>query len=182
MVERYEQTLSAKDAKGVAHGFQVLRWSTNEAEMRLAQPLNDHYRNANVRVAISASLINRVLPDEHATVENVDDVIHSARVSGHSQTSSRLRVFLVPDRWQWRLGLEAKGDVAAQTESRKGPATFFQDAWSNFNARKHVTVDKRGVRTERAEARVQTLGGGSAASAARVGPSRARPSRSRGQR
>lgn len=156
MVERYEQTLSAKDAKGVAHGFQVLRWSTNEAEMRLAQPLNDHYRNANVRVAISASLINRVLPDEHATVENVDDVIHSARVSGHSQTSSRLRVFLVPDRWQWRLGLEAKGDVAAQTESRKGPATFFQDAWSNFNARKHVTVDKRGVRTERAEARARS--------------------------
>lgn len=156
LVEQYERTFSQGDSQGLARGFQTLRWSPLEIENRLAQPLNDHYRNANVRVAIAASLINRVLPSEHSTVEAVDDVIRDAHVQGQSQVSSRIRVFLVPDRWQWRLGLEARGDVAAQTESRKGPATFYQDAYSNYDARKHVTVDKRGVRLERAEARARS--------------------------
>lgn len=155
-IERYEATFSADPAQRLAHGYQALRWSTDAVESQLSRPLNDHYRNANVRVAISASLINRVLPSEHSTEEPVNDIVRDAHVSGTSQTNSRVRVFLVPDRLQWRLGLEAKGDVAAQTESRKGPATFFQDAWSNYNARKHVTVDKRGVKTERAEARARS--------------------------
>ncbi|MFO0904610.1 MAG: hypothetical protein U0939_16515 [Pirellulales bacterium] len=151
-LERYEATFSVEESRRLAHGYQALRWSTDAGEARSAQPLNDHYRNANVRVAISASLINRILPSEHSSEEEVNDMIRDAHVRGTSQTSSRVRVFLVPDRLQWRLGLEAKGDVAAQTESQKGPATFFQDAWSNYNARKHVTVDKRGIRTERAQA------------------------------
>lgn len=156
LIEQYERTFSQGDSQALARGFQTLRWSPLEIENRIAQPLNDHYRNANVRVAIAASLINRVLPSDHSSVETVDDVIRDAHVQGQSQTSSRLRVFLVPDRWQWRLGLEARGDVAAQTESRKGPATFYQDAYSNYDARKHVTVDKRGVRLERAEARARS--------------------------
>jgi hypothetical protein len=156
LIERYETTLASLDARRVAHGFQTLRWSPLEAETQAAQPINDHYRNANVRVAISAALINRILPTEHTSFDPVDDVIQSARVQGTSRTSSRLRVFLVPSRLQWRLGLEARGDVASQTESRKGPATFYQDAMANFDARKHVTVDKRGIRTDRAEARAQS--------------------------
>jgi hypothetical protein len=156
LIERYESSLASLDARRVAHGFQALRWSPLEAEARAAQPINDHYRNANVRVAISAALINRILPTDHTSLDPVDDVIQSARVQGMSRTSSRLRVFLVPSRLQWRLGLEARGDVESQTESRKGPATFYQDAMANFDARKHVTVDKRGVRTDRAEARARS--------------------------
>ncbi len=156
LIERYETTLASLDARRVAHGFQTLRWSPLESEVQAAQPINDHYRNANVRVAISAALINRILPTEHTSMDPVDDVIQSARVQGMSRTSSRLRVFLVPSRLQWRLGLEARGDVESQTESRKGPATFYQDAMANFDARKHVTVDKRGIRTDRAEARAQS--------------------------
>jgi hypothetical protein len=156
LIERYETTLASLDARRVAHGFQTLRWSPLESETQAAQPINDHYRNANVRVAISAALINRILPTEHTSLDPVDDVIHSARVQGTSRTSSRLKVFLVPSRLQWRLGLEARGDVESQTESRKGPATFYQDAMANFDARKHVTVDKRGIRTDRAEARAKS--------------------------
>ncbi|MFM7072885.1 MAG: hypothetical protein ACKO38_13940 [Planctomycetota bacterium] len=156
LIERYETTLASLDARRVAHGFQTLRWSPLDSETQAAQPINDHYRNANVRVAISAALINRILPHEHTSLDPVDDVIHSARVQGTSRTSSRLKVFLVPSRLQWRLGLEARGDVESQTESRKGPATFYQDAMANFDARKHVTVDKRGIRTDRAEARARS--------------------------
>jgi hypothetical protein len=59
---------------------------------------------------------------------------------------------LVPDKSRWNLGLEALGEVASSTSSSKGPATFQQDGWSLFRARKRVTVDRRGIRMQNAEA------------------------------
>lgn len=155
-LERFESSLNSVDARELARSFQTLHWSPRADESKYATSINDHYRNANVRVAIAGDLINRLLHEPHSSDDMVNDVVRQAQVSGRSHTQTKLRVELVPDRRQWRLGLEAKGDVTASTESRKGPATFWQDAWSNFNARKQLTVDRRGVRTERTEVKARS--------------------------
>ena len=155
-LEQFEQNGSDSDNQQLARAIQTLQWSPRAADRQLAEPLSDHYRNANLRVAIAGDLINRLLHEPTSVDEPVDDIIRNARVRGQSHTNARVRVELLPDRRQWRLGLEARGDVASTTESRKGPATFLQDAWSNFSARKQLTVDRRGVRTETAEANARS--------------------------
>jgi hypothetical protein len=136
----------------VAQMYQVLRWSSDEKQVQLADAINDNYRNANVRVALSAELLNRFIPPPQIMAEPVVDTIRGADVVGRSESVARLRIVLLPDRLRWRLGLEAHGNVASETESSKGPARFWNDGLGAFYARKEVTLDRRGLAVARAHA------------------------------
>ncbi len=151
-LEAFETAPLSVHAKPVAHQYEIARWSANPVERDLADQLNAHYRNANVRVALSADLLNRVLPQMTRTKERVSDNILGAAVHGQSQTATRLRLVLFPDRWRWRFGLEARGEVSTSTASTKGPATFYQDGYSQFRARKELTIDRRSISLFNAEA------------------------------
>jgi hypothetical protein len=151
-IEQYEQAGSEAHGRVLAAEYDRIRWSCDAAAKALAESVNSYYRNANVRVALSSELVNRLLPAQPAQVEAVDDNILGAWVSGQSQTNARLRVALLPDDCRWNIGLEAAGQVASNTASSKGPATFFQSGWSLFRARKRLTVDRRGIRLFSAEA------------------------------
>jgi hypothetical protein len=151
-IEQYEHDELSAESEALARQYDELRWSPAAGVRELAEIVNTYYRNANIRVALSAEMINRMLPKEQAQYEPVQDVILGADVSGDSHTQTRLRLVLLPDRQRWRLGLEAKGSVASNTASSKGPATFYQDGTSFFLARKQVTVDRRGIRVGNAEA------------------------------
>ncbi|MDX1945935.1 MAG: hypothetical protein SFU86_11100 [Pirellulaceae bacterium] len=151
-IERYEHDDLSAEAKALARRYDDLRWSAEADIGKLAETVNMYYRNANIRVALSAEMINRLLPKQQAQYEPVQDVILGANVSGDSHTNTRLRLVLLPDRRRWRLGLEANGSVASSTASSKGPATFYQDGQSFFRARKTITVDHRGIRLGSAEA------------------------------
>jgi hypothetical protein len=150
-VEAYEAGELTAQSTALADIYEELRWSPDPAVNRLADIVNEYYRNANVRVAISAQLVNRMLPNQTYMAEPVKDMIQGAQVYGTSQTSARLRLVLLPDRRRWRLGLEAHGAVASTTASSKGPATFYQDGLSHYRARKLLTVDRRGIRLFNAE-------------------------------
>lgn len=151
-IERYEHVGLSAEALGVASTYDQLRWSSDPRVVKLSETMNAYYRNANVRVALSGALINRMLPKNQRQYEPVEDVILGAKVSGDSLTNSRVRMVLLPDRRRWRIGLEARGEVASSTASSKGPATFYQDGRSSFRARKLLTVDRRGIRMSDAEA------------------------------
>lgn len=144
-IERYELQASAADARAVAKMYEVLRWSPTSKIQELGDHVNSHYRNANIRLAISGDLINRMLPTPQPIDQDVNDMILGARVFGRSRAMTRLRVVLVPDRWRWRLGLEAQGEVASETESRKGPARFFSRGRADYRAHKLLLVDRRGT-------------------------------------
>jgi len=151
-IEHYEHDDRSSNSRAMAMEYDLLRWSSAERVRELAETVNAYYRNANVRVAISADLVNRFLPQNTQQLEAVEDVIQGAWVSGQSNTNTKLRVALVPDRQRWNIGLEANGQVASDTSSSKGPATFYQNGWSFFRARKRLTVDRRGIRLFNAEA------------------------------
>ncbi|MCE9525055.1 MAG: hypothetical protein K8R36_03260 [Planctomycetales bacterium] len=151
-IEKYESAKESTSAIALAEMYDLIRWSSEDETSDLADAVNAYYRNANVRVAISAELVNRLLPKEMRTAEPVQDMIQGASVQGQSETSTRLRLVLLPDRFRWRLGLEAKGEVASSTASTAGPATFYQDGAASYRARKLLTVDRKSIRMHEAEA------------------------------
>ena len=151
-LERYELDFDSQVARRIAHNYQILRWSRDAGVVRVAELLNAFYRNANVRVALSGQLINRLLPPPQQTNEESYDNILDADVHSYSQATTSLNVSLIPDRRRWQIGLEANGQVYSDSESRKGIAAFFNQAFGRFQARKHLVVDRRGVRVGQAEA------------------------------
>jgi hypothetical protein len=151
-IEKYESDEGSLHAVNIAQQYDMLRWSQEETTAELAQAVNSYYRNANVRVAISAELVNRLLPKEMRTAEPIQEVIQGASVEGQSETSTRLRLVLLPDLFRWRLGLEAKGEVASSTASTSGPATFYQEGAASYRARKLFTIDRKNIRMHQAEA------------------------------
>jgi hypothetical protein len=151
-IEHHEHEDTSARAGTLAAEYDALRWSPDAGVAELADTLNTYYRNANIRVALSVELINRLIPQQQAQVEPVRDNILGADVEGQSHTRTRLRMVLLPDRGRWQVGLEAEGQVASDTASSKGPATFYQQGNAFFRARKRVTVDRRGIRLFNAEA------------------------------
>jgi hypothetical protein len=143
-------------ANQLADMYQILRWSADETQVQLAEVVNDNYRNANVRVALSAELLNRFVPAPQIMAEPVVDNIRGADVVGRSESLARLRIVLLPDRFRWRMGLEAHGDVASETESSKGPARFWNDGLGKFLARKEITLDRRGLAVAPARAQADS--------------------------
>ncbi|WP_254512112.1 hypothetical protein [Anatilimnocola floriformis] len=151
-IEDYERQDLTAESTALAEFYQHIRWSPDKKLAELGDTINSYYRNGNVRVAISAELVNRFLPKEARMAEYVQDYIQGAYVEGNSEASTRLRLVLLPDRLRWRLGLEAQGEVASDTSSTKGPATFYQNGTSHYRVRKMLLVDRRGVKLFNAEA------------------------------
>jgi hypothetical protein len=151
-IERHEADDTTLHTHRVAEMLSVMRWSTDERVLALAQAINDNYRNANVRVAAAEELINRFIPAPQIMAEPVVDNIRGADVVGRSESLARLRVVLLPDPMRWKLGLDVHGSVASETESSKGPARFWNDGLGAFSARKLIMVDRRGLVVDSARA------------------------------
>lgn len=158
-LEAYEETRLRGAAQALARHVRNTRWSTHAAIEELGEALNAHYRNANVRVAVSADLINRLLPPVAPTDEDIDEMILGARVYGRSRTHAELKAVLVPDRTHWRVGLEASGEVESETAASSGPATFYNEALSRYLARKLILADQDGVVVWGAEAEADSDAG-----------------------
>lgn len=151
-IEVYERSRTTGDALPVAQAYEALRWSAHPDVEKLAELLNTHYRNSNVRVALTGEFLNRLLPDPQQFNENIAENISGANVYGTSRTLNKLRVVLVPDGNNLRLGLEAHGEVNSDTSASKGPATFYNQGFARYYARKLLLIDRRGIRVWRAEA------------------------------
>ena len=151
-IEAYETSGQGQHAHQVVRGIQATRWSSNHSASRLAETLNRHYRNANLRVAITDELLNRRLPEQEPIEEPIEEDFLGAWVSGTSQVSTRLNVTLIPDPLLWRIGVEAKGEVQSHTLANKWPASFCSEGTTPFLARKLLLVDRDGVRVRFAEA------------------------------
>ena len=152
-LEKYESQATTQQANVLASQYQYLRWSLNDNKRNLATHMDTHYRNANIRIAVAQKMINRLLPSPKSLEEQVDDTILGAQVSGKSRTSTILKVFLIPDKKQWRMGVEASGEVDSDTETRRRTVTFHNKGSSRYTVNKDLQVDRRGIRVGRAIAK-----------------------------
>ena len=66
LIERYESGRKTRYAAVIAQLQQRLKWSENPQIQALANRLDQHYRGANMRLAMSNDLFNRMLPQAAA--------------------------------------------------------------------------------------------------------------------
>jgi hypothetical protein len=145
-LEDYEQTLTRDAALQLMQSCEFVdRMPSATALEPLLLAIDTHYRNANVRVAISGDLVNRAIPALHMYAEQVQDEILGALVRGQNATRTQLSVRLVPDQERLRLVLDARGQVMSRTASTKGLITLYNQGQSTFLAGKELVVTPGGI-------------------------------------
>jgi len=133
-LERQESDAIDLGGIDVARAAQSLRFASSQDAEAVAAALNTYYRNANIRIAVSASLIERMVPAVDSRVQPVRQRILGSDVRGHSHIDSRVAVRLIPSPTSWRLQLETMGNVQSQTSSRNGPVSIRNGSQAQFNS------------------------------------------------
>lgn len=145
-LERYEASGAASAARRVAEDCRSLRWSPKAEHHELARQLERHYRNANLRIAVTDEFLNHCLPRQPLVRSRIDDRILGAKVRGESATSTRLRIRLLPGRGRLRVGMQAMGLVQSDTSSSSGPAVFYSRGRTQYVAEKVIDFSRAGLR------------------------------------
>ena len=145
-LEAFERSGLPSDARILARDCQFLSVSSGVAQRELGDCFETHYRNANLRVAVTAELLNRMIPQREPEYAPVEDTIQGASVRGQSLTANEISVRMVPDPKRVLMELDVNGDVAAVTRSTSGPATFYTESESTYVARKQLELNLRGIR------------------------------------
>ena len=144
-IESYERTSLPSDAHRLALDYQNLTLSPIEGRRQLADRVDLHYRNANLRIAVTEELINKLIPERKIEYADVDETVLGYPVRGESVMRTEVAVRMLPDPQRVRMALEVKGAISADTTADAGPAQFHNDSESYYVARKPLEIDMNGV-------------------------------------
>jgi hypothetical protein len=147
LLEQFESTGDLRLARQVAARWQLAAASSDFRERALAAQIDNHYRNANLRVAISRDMLDRLIEPRQTRTEDVNDFIAGAPVHGVATSTSQLAVELLPDNAAWRLGLRVTGETRSRTRSQSPPVVVDTSGLTRFAASKQLLVDRDGLRT-----------------------------------
>jgi hypothetical protein len=145
-LEQYEHGGLPSDARLVADDCLWLAMSPVQRQRELGQKLAARYRDANVRLVVTQSLLNRLTPKRDAELSRVRDTVLGNRVRGHSLNETDVAFRLIPDPERLLLSLVVTGKVAALTSSISGPATFNNASRSTYMAWKPIELRCDGLK------------------------------------
>jgi hypothetical protein len=143
-IEWNEQNPSGVATNYINDQFQNLMWSPDADRQAAAMQLQAHYRNANLRLAVSQDMLNRLIPDSPAVNEPVREQVLGADVSGYSQIRNRLSVKLVDDPSRIALKLQTLGEVDSDTIAKRSGFEVRNEGMAKFQAFKKLTLDRMG--------------------------------------
>ena len=147
-IEEFELSPRQSEARLLAADCRALADSPLPGQRQLARRIEVHYRNANLRFAVSEKLLNRMLPSRPPETAAVNETVQGVPTVGQSVITSDVAVRLVPDPARVRMALEINGEVSSFTASNAGPATFYNRGNTIYTARKNIELDLDGVRAE----------------------------------
>lgn len=150
-IERYEAGGLPSDGHRVAERIHQLSNSPLAERRELAHHLAAHYRNANVRIAASAALLNRLIPARPGEVACVEDCVLGRPVQGQRLTTTEVTVRLIPDTGKLRLALQVDGLVESLMRSVGGAARFFNTSQATYSAWKELEIGPEGMRLSPAQ-------------------------------
>jgi len=152
-LETYEATCSPRMAQEIARQRRKLAWSPRLAQRAVAKSIDGHYRNANVRLALTEEFLNQMFPQpEETDLARIHDYIVGTPVRGRSWTDTAVKVRLVPAEHHVRFFVEAKGSAVSNTVAFGEGARLWSVGNTNFHARKLVAVTTDGLKQWPAEA------------------------------
>jgi len=143
-IEWNEQRPSGVATNYINDQFQNLLWSEEPIRQEAAAQLQAHYRNANIRLAVSQKMLNRLIPDSPDVDEPVNTQVLGAAVSGHSHISNRLSVQLVEDPSRIALKLQTHGEVDSDTVAKRSGFEIRNAGKARFQAFKKLSFDRMG--------------------------------------
>ena len=144
-IERYESQPTSVSGFYLNDSYQDLVWSSDAAQNDIAQQLQTHYRNANVRFSVSGRLLNRLIPQLPALAEPVSETIQGAQVSGNTQIQNNLRIALDPSPDQLSLRLESIGHVQADTVARTNTFRVSNKGNADFQVFQNLRIGPEGI-------------------------------------
>lgn len=144
-IERFEGGGLPSDGHALAEQCRLLDYSSDAQRRQLATWLTSHYRNANIRVTISADLLNRMLPENLRKNAPVNDTVLGMPTQGWSSTRTGIGIAFLPSTDRLAMRMTAEGVVHAQTQTFSGPVRLFSHSDSNFRAFKDFSLTHRGV-------------------------------------
>ena len=151
-LERHEAYESGVSQKYLNDSYQNLLWSSEPAQRRLASVLDTHYRNANFRVTISESLINRLIPEMPEMTEPIAENLLGAQVYGQTNIRNQLRIRLIPDAERIHLQLESIGSADTSTTALKSGFAVQNQGFSRFQVFQKLAISRNGIFSDRARA------------------------------
>jgi hypothetical protein len=144
-LEQYEVSRDPRLARYIALQKKALQSSADATDRAVADSIEQHYRNANLRVAITAEMLNRLAGVERDEWQPVNSQIAGAYVHGQSSVHSQSHVLLDPSADEWLLELKADGVVDSNTMANSGPIRFRSRGMTDFTGRKQIVVNDKGV-------------------------------------
>ncbi|WP_345685323.1 hypothetical protein [Novipirellula caenicola] len=129
----------------IAEAVQTLRHADNPVAVQVAAAIDSHYRNANVRLAISQAMLQRMLPTIDPQTIPVRTQMLGSRVRGTSHVQSKLSVQLLPSPNHWQLDLQTTGNVRTQSVGFNGPVALRTHGDADFRATTPIEITPDGV-------------------------------------
>ncbi len=147
-IETLEAEPTHRCSQSLAEAVQSLRFSEHPEQAAISQAIAAHYRNANVRIAVSETFVNRMLPKQTHTQKPVRQTILGADTRGASEIETELRVDFRPELNGWKVGLLLKGDIASNTRSSRNGATFYNTSLANVQSAREIHVQPSGFQVD----------------------------------
>jgi len=144
-IETLESDPVHRCSKTLADAMQSLRFSEHEEQAAVSQTIGLHYRNANLRLAVSEDFINRMMPKQTLIEKPVRQSILGADTRGASQVLTKLKVDFIRDPSALKIALNLDGDISSKTKSSRQGATFYNTSIANVNAVREVTLSTHGL-------------------------------------
>ncbi len=155
-IETLESDPTHRCSRSLSEAMQCLRFSETPEQAAIGQAIESHYRNANVRIAVSEELTNRLIPSQAVAQKPVRQTILGAETRGASQIATKLRVDFVPDASAWRIGLQLNGDISSNTKSSRNGATFYNSSRANVQAAREIRIEPTGFHVDGRPATVES--------------------------
>jgi hypothetical protein len=127
----------------LADSLQSLRFSPQPELVHVAQVMNDYYRNANLRLAVSKPFVERMLPKRDWESRPVRQNILGADTRGMSQVLTQISLDFVPSSDSWQVDIGIHGKILAQTRAQKGPATLYNQQNTDVQSARSLKLDPR---------------------------------------
>jgi hypothetical protein len=147
-IELFERSGLLSDGQALADDCLRLGDSPLASYQKLAQRMEVHYRNANVRMVVTESLLNRLMPARQPQYQYVNEEMMGLPVRGQSVTTSNVQAKMIPDPNRLRTALVISGLVSALTTTEAGPATFYNNSQSTYSAWKEAELTMKGIQMQ----------------------------------
>jgi hypothetical protein len=144
-IEQQESNAIDLAAIDIAGAAQTLRFAESDTAIQVADGINTYYRNANVRIAITESMMERMLPVLDPKTVPVNTWMLGSRVRGTSRIESGFDLQLEPSPDRWKLALRTNGNVSTRTTGVRGPISVRTASAARFDAGTPIEVTRRGV-------------------------------------